>query len=137
VSHDPRVIRLDGLTKRYGRTVGVGGLSFEVRPGHVTGLPRAHGAGKSTTMRLILGLDAPTAGTVTLGGVVHRRMRRPLHGVGAMLEAAPVHPGRRARAHPVALARSNAIPVRRVDEVLGLVGLDTAPTGAWGRSRSA
>jgi ABC-2 type transport system ATP-binding protein len=76
-------------------------------------------------MRLILGLDAPTAGTVALGGVAYRRLRRPLHDVGAMLEAAAVHPGRRARAHLVALARSNAIPVRRVDEVLGLVGLDT------------
>jgi ABC-2 type transport system ATP-binding protein len=125
VSHDPRVIRLDGLTKRYGQTVAVDGLSFEVRPGHVTGFLGPNGAGKSTTMRLILGLDAPTAGTVTLGGVAYQRMRRPLHDVGAMLEAAAVHPGRRARAHLIALARSSAIPVRRVDEVLGLVGLDT------------
>jgi ABC-2 type transport system ATP-binding protein len=122
---DRLVIRLEGLTKRYGRTLALDGLTFEVRPGHVTGFLGPNGAGKSTTMRLILGLDAPTAGTVTLGGVAYRRMRRPLHDVGAMLEAAAVHPGRRARAHLVALARSNAIPVRRVDEVLGLVGLDT------------
>jgi ABC-2 type transport system ATP-binding protein len=121
--HAP-VIRLDGLTKRYGRTLAVDGLTFDVRPGHVTGFLGPNGAGKSTTMRLILGLDAPTAGTVTVGGVPYRRMRRPLHQVGATLEAAAVHPGRSARAHLTALARSNAIPRRRVDEVLGLVGLD-------------
>jgi ABC-2 type transport system ATP-binding protein len=121
--HAP-VIRLDGLTKRYGPTLAVDGLTFDVRPGRVTGFLGPNGAGKSTTMRLILGLDAPTAGTVTVGGVHYRRMRRPLHQVGATLEAAAVHPGRSARAHLTALARSNAIPRRRVDEVLGLVGLD-------------
>ena len=118
------VIRLDGLTKRYGRTLAVDGLTFEVRPGHVTGFLGPNGAGKSTTMRLILGLDAPTAGRVTIGGVPYRRMRRPLHEVGATLEATAVHPGRSARAHLTALAQSSAIPHRRVDEVLGLVGLD-------------
>jgi ABC-2 type transport system ATP-binding protein len=121
--HSP-VIRLDGLTKRYGQTLAVDELTFEVRPGHVTGFLGPNGAGKSTTMRLILGLDAPTAGTVTIGGVAYRRMRRPLYEVGATLEAAAVHPGRSARAHLTALARSCAIPRRCVDEVLGLVGLD-------------
>ena len=121
---DARVIRLDGLTKRYGRTLAVEGLTFQVRPGHVTGFLGPNGAGKSTTMRLLLGLDVPTAGTATIGGVAYRRMRRPLYEVGATLEAAAVHPGRSARAHLTALARSNAIPIRRVDEVLGIVGLD-------------
>src|SRR5919197_2182827 len=120
---DP-VIRLEGLTKRYGRTLAVDRLTFEVRPGHVTGFLGPNGAGKSTTMRLILGLDAPTAGTVTVGGTAYRRMRPPLYQVGATLEAAAVHPGRSARAHLTALARSSAIPLSRVDEVLGLVGLD-------------
>jgi ABC-2 type transport system ATP-binding protein len=124
MEHHARVIRLDGLTKRYGRTLAVDRLTFEVRPGHVTGFLGPNGAGKSTTMRLILGLDAPTAGTVTVGGVTYRRMRRPLYEVGATLEAAAVHPGRSARAHLTALAQSCAIPRRRVDEVLGLVGLD-------------
>ena len=118
------VIRLDGVSKRYGQTLAVDELTFEVRPGLVTGFLGPNGAGKSTTMRLILGLDAPTAGTVTVGGVAYRRMRRPLHEVGATLEAAAVHPGRSARAHLVALAQANAIPRRRVDEVLELVGLD-------------
>jgi ABC-2 type transport system ATP-binding protein len=124
MNQHPPVIRVDGLTKRYGQTLAVDGLTFEVRPGHVTGFLGPNGAGKSTTMRLILGLDTPTAGTATVGGVAYRRMRRPLYEVGATLEAAAVHPGRSARAHLTALARSSAIPRRRVDEVLGLVGLD-------------
>src|ERR671933_1490019 len=119
-----RVIQVEGLTKRYGRTLAVDDLSFEVRPGHVTGFLGPNGAGKSTTMRLILGLDAPTAGAVTVGGVAYRRMRRPLYEVGATLEARSVHPGRTARAHLRALARASAIPRRRVEEVLGMVGLE-------------
>ena len=121
---DRAVIRVDGLTKRYGSTVAVDGLSFEVRPGRVTGFLGPNGAGKSTTMRLILGLDTPTAGTATIGGVDYRKMRRPLHEVGATLESRAVHPGRSARAHLTALAQSNGIPRRRVEEVLGMVGLD-------------
>jgi len=124
VDRDRAVIRVDGLTKRYGATVAVDGLTFDVRPGRVTGFLGPNGAGKSTTMRLILGLDAPTAGTATIGGVAYRGLRRPLHEVGATLEAGAVHPGRSARAHLTALARANAIPRRRVDEVLAIVGLD-------------
>src|SRR3954469_4292382 len=121
---DRAVIRLERLTKRYGRTLAVDGLTFEVRPGHVTGFLGPNGAGKSTTMRLILGLDAATTGTVTIGGVAYARRRRPLHEVGATLEARSVHPGRSARAHLTALVRSNAIPRARVEEGLGSVGRD-------------
>jgi ABC-2 type transport system ATP-binding protein len=100
----------------------------------VTGFLGPNGAGKSTTMRLILGLDAPTAGTATVGGVAYRLLRRPLFQVGAMLESPGVHPGRSARAHLLALAQSNGIGRRRVDEVLGLVGLDRVagrPAGSF------
>src|SRR3954447_26041730 len=121
---DRAVIRLEALTKRYGRTLAVDGLTFEVHPGHVTGFLGPNGAGKSTTMRLILGLDAPTAGTVTVGGVTYRRMRRPLREVGATLEARSAHPGRSARAHLTALARASGIGRDRVEEVLAIVGLD-------------
>ncbi len=116
-------IQAHQLTKRYGPTLAVDGLTFQVQPGRVTGFLGPNGAGKSTTMRLILGLDAPTAGTATVGGVAYRRLRRPLFQVGATLESAAIHPGRSAHAHLLALAQANAIP-RRVDEVLGLVGLD-------------
>src|SRR4051812_46671358 len=121
--HAP-AIRVDRLTKRYGRTVAVDGLTFEVHPGHVTGFLGPNGAGKSTTMRLILGLDAPTAGTVTVGGGPYRRMRRPLHEGGATLEARSAHPGRSARAHLTALARASGIARDRVEEGLAMVGLD-------------
>ncbi len=117
-------IQAHQLTKRYGSVVAVDGLSFQVLPGRVTGFLGPNGAGKSTTMRLILGLDAPTAGTATLGGIPYRRLRRPLFQVGATLESSAVHPGRSAHAHLLALAQANAIGRRRVDEVLGLVGLD-------------
>jgi ABC-2 type transport system ATP-binding protein len=118
------VIEARSLTKRYGPILAVEDLSFDVVPGRVTGFLGPNGAGKSTTMRLIVGLDAPTAGTVTVGGRPYRSLHRPLFEVGAMLESAPVHPGRSARAHLLALAQANGIGRRRVDDVLGLVGLD-------------
>ncbi|HTV99628.1 MAG TPA: ATP-binding cassette domain-containing protein [Streptosporangiaceae bacterium] len=111
------------LTKRYGSTAAVDDLSFTIRPGMVTGFLGPNGAGKTTTMRLILGLDRPTAGTVTINGRTHPRLPSPMHEVGALLDARAVHGGRSARNHLLCLAQTNGIPVRRVDEVLGLVGL--------------
>ena len=117
------MIAASGLTKRYGRTVAVNDLSFTVTPGQVTGFLGPNGAGKSTTMRLILGLDRPTAGDVRIDGKRYTELRKPLHTVGALLDARWVHPNRSARAHLRWLARSNGIGRRRVDEVLELVGL--------------
>jgi ABC-2 type transport system ATP-binding protein len=117
------LITARGLTKHYGRTVAVRDLSFTVRPGVVTGFLGPNGAGKSTTLRMLIGLDRPDAGQATVSGRPYRELRQPLREVGAMLEARSFHPGRTARAHLNALALSNAIPRRRVDEVLELVGL--------------
>jgi ABC-2 type transport system ATP-binding protein len=111
------------LRKRYGRTVAVDGLSFSVRPGQVTGFVGPNGAGKSTTMRVILGLDRPDSGGALVGGRSYRTLRTPLREVGALLDAAAVHPGRKARHHLLWMAHSNGLPSRRVDEVLDLVGL--------------
>ncbi|HEX4908929.1 MAG TPA: ATP-binding cassette domain-containing protein, partial [Actinomycetes bacterium] len=122
------MIEATGLTKRYGRTLAVDGLSFQVRPGRVTGFLGPNGAGKSTTMRLILGLDAPTGGGVTVNGKSYRELPAPLWEVGALLDARAVHGGRTAHDHLLWLARSNRIPRRRVGEVLELVGL--APVAA-------
>ncbi|MFF4414979.1 ATP-binding cassette domain-containing protein [Streptosporangium sp. NPDC001559] len=116
-------IRAIGLTKEYGGTTAVAGLSFDVRPGLVTGFLGPNGAGKSTTMRMTLGLDRPTSGTVTVGGVPYGELRHPLRKVGALLDAKAVHGGRSARDHLLAIARSNAIPASRVGEVLETVGL--------------
>src|SRR5262249_54746722 len=117
------MIRLDAVTKRYAKVTAVAGLSFEIRPGVVTGFLGPNGAGKSTTMRLILGLDAPSSGTVVVNGSAYARHRFPLWEVGALLDANAVHPARSARAHLLSLAQSNRIRRERVDEVLGVVGL--------------
>jgi ABC-2 type transport system ATP-binding protein len=120
-----RVIEVNDLTKRYGRTTAVNGLSFTVRPGVVTGFLGPDGAGKTTTLRMMLGLNTPTSGTVTIGGRPFRDRPRGLRHAGALLDANDVHGGRSARAHLTALARGNAIPRRRVDEVLDEVGLES------------
>jgi ABC-2 type transport system ATP-binding protein len=117
------VIETRGLTKRYGRKLAVDDLTVTVRPGTVTGFLGPNGAGKSTTMRLVLGLDLATAGTATINGRPLAGHRRPLHEVGALLEARAVHTGRTARNHLRALAATEGIPSRRVDEVLDLAGL--------------
>ena len=117
------MIEARGLTKRYGSTVAVDDLSFDVGSGRVTGFLGPNGAGKSTTLRMVLGLDAPSGGSVTIRGQSYRSLSQPLHHVGAMLEAASVHEGRSARDHLLWIAQTNGIGRRRVDEVLGLVGL--------------
>jgi ABC-2 type transport system ATP-binding protein len=117
------MITVENVTKRYGDKVAVDDLSFEVKPGIVTGFLGPNGAGKSTTMRLILGLDAPTAGTVTLDGRKYRDLPAPLHEVGAMLEARAIHTGRSAYNHLLALAQTHGIGRSRVNEVIDLVGV--------------
>lgn len=117
------MIEAVGLTKRYGDKTAVYNLSFQVRPGAVTGFLGPNGSGKSTTMRMILGLDNPTAGTVTIGGYPYRRLPNAARQVGALLDAKAVHGGRSARSHLLSLAQLSGIPARRVDEVLGVVGL--------------
>jgi len=120
------MIEARGLVKRYGSTIAVDNLSFDVMPGTVTGFLGPNGAGKSTTMRMMLGLDRPDAGTVRIGGKSYHDLRSPLREVGALLEAKAFHSGRTARAHLTALAASNAIPERRVGEVLEITGLEKA-----------
>ncbi len=111
------------LSKRFGGTVAVDGLSFTVPPGRVTGFVGPNGAGKSTTMRLILGLDAPDGGSALLGGRPYAQLRSPMREVGALLDATALHPGRRADDHLLWLAQTGGLPRRRVGEVLEIVGL--------------
>ncbi|MFF3614712.1 ABC transporter ATP-binding protein [Streptomyces sp. NPDC002580] len=117
------MIEAVGLTKRYGAKTAVYNLSFQVRPGAVTGFLGPNGSGKSTTMRMILGLDNPTSGAVTIGGFPYRKLPNAPRQVGALLDAKAVHGGRHARNHLLSLAQLSGIPARRVDEVLGVVGL--------------
>ncbi|MGK3949910.1 ABC transporter ATP-binding protein [Microbacterium sp. K2] len=119
------MIHAQSLTKRYGPKTAVDGIEFSVAAGRVTGFLGPNGAGKSTTMRMIVGLDHPTAGTVTVNGRRYQDHRAPLHQVGVLLEAKAVHPGRTARDHLLAMAATHRIGAKRVDEVIGLTGLDT------------
>ncbi|MER5476090.1 ATP-binding cassette domain-containing protein [Streptomyces sp. NPDC002734] len=117
------MIALEGLTKRYGEKVAVNNLTFEVRPGIVTGFLGPNGAGKSTTMRMILGLDHPTSGAVRIEGRRYAELHDPLRTIGALLDANANHGGRSAYHHLLCLAQSNGLPERRVHEVLDVVGL--------------
>jgi ABC-2 type transport system ATP-binding protein len=118
------MIEIRNLTKSYGEKVAVDDLSFTVQSGTITGFLGPNGAGKSTTMRLILGLDSPTSGSALVNGKAYHEFTEPLHEVGAMLEARVIHPGRSGYNHLLALARTQGISRQRVDEVIGLVGLD-------------
>jgi ABC-2 type transport system ATP-binding protein len=120
------MIEVQRLTKRYGETMAVDGLSFTVEPGRVTGFLGPNGAGKTTTMRAMVGLDRPTSGRVLIDGRPYAELERPLCRVGTLLDARALHGGRTARAHLLGLARSNRVPERRVDEVLDAVGLTDA-----------
>jgi ABC-2 type transport system ATP-binding protein len=117
------MIEARGLTKRYGKTTAVDGLTFTVRPGVVTGFLGPNGSGKSTTMRMILGLDTPTAGSVTVGGRQYRNLAAPAREVGALLDAKAVHGGRSAYQHLLWVAQAAGIPRKRVGDLLDVVGL--------------
>ncbi|WP_381794049.1 ATP-binding cassette domain-containing protein [Streptomyces niveus] len=117
------MIEVEGLTKRFGKKIAVDHLSFEVRPGVVTGFLGPNGAGKSTTMRMMLDLDIPTGGSVRIDGKHYRELQEPVKYIGALLDAKAMHGGRSAYNNLLCLAQSNRIPVSRVNEVLDTVGL--------------
>jgi ABC-2 type transport system ATP-binding protein len=120
------MIKIEGLTKRYGNAAVVDGLTFSVRPGRVTGFLGPNGAGKSTTLRILVGLATASSGTATIDGRAYAELQDPLRQVGALLEATPVQRGRTAYRYLLALAQTHGIPATRVDEVLATVGLTSA-----------
>jgi ABC-2 type transport system ATP-binding protein len=111
------------LTKRYGSVLAVDDLSFDALPGRVTGLLGPNGSGKTTTLRILLGLAAPTSGTATIAGWPYRRLPDRLRRVGAALDSNTFHPGRSATQHLRIITTAADLPPRRVDEVLDLAGL--------------
>ncbi len=123
------MITATGLTKRYGSTAAVDGLTFELKSGIVTGFLGPNGAGKSTTMRMILGLDKATEGSVTINGQSYRDQRAPMREIGALIDPSAVHGGRSAYNHLLWQAQAGGLPRHRVDEVLEMVGL----TGVAGK----
>jgi ABC-2 type transport system ATP-binding protein len=119
-------IEVRGLTKSFGGFVAVDDLSFRVEPGRITGFLGPNGSGKTTTLRMLLGLIHPTAGEGLIGGRRYADLPAPLHTVGAALEATNFHPGRSGRDHLRVLAGTHGIPDSRVDEMLELVGIPAA-----------
>src|SRR6202453_1385730 len=116
-------IEISGLTKHFGTVLAVDHLDFTVEPGRVTGFLGPNGSGKTTTLRMLLGLVRPSAGEATIGGQFYRDITDPTGKVGAVLEATSFHPSRRARTHLRMVARAGGHPDSRADEVLDLVGL--------------
>ena len=121
-------IEVTGLRKRFGSTLALDGMTFQVVPGQVTGFVGPNGAGKSTTMRVILGLDMADAGSALISGRSYASLRRPLSYVGSLLDAAALQPSRSARNHLLWLAHSQGLGAKRVDEVIEQSGLGSAAT---------
>jgi ABC-2 type transport system ATP-binding protein len=119
-------IEVRGLTKSFGPVDAVKEVSFTAPAGQATGFLGPNGAGKTTTLRVLLGLEWPTRGAALIGGREYRALPSPRRTVGAVLEAAGVHPGRRGRTHLQLLARAAGLPLGRVDEVLEIVQLGDA-----------
>jgi len=119
-----RTITIEHLSKTFGAVRAVDDLSFTVRPGRVTGFLGPNGAGKTTTLRMLLGLVRPTSGSATIGGRTYGELRRPMHTVGAALEASSFHPGRSALDHLRVYAPQAGVDDARCHEVLRIVGLD-------------
>jgi ABC-2 type transport system ATP-binding protein len=126
------MITVDGLTKRFGSKVALDGVTFTVEPGRVTGFLGPNGSGKTTTMRILLGLERATAGTALIDGVRYATLPDPMRRVGALLDARNAHPGRSAFHHLRSLALTHGIPDSRVDDVLLDVGLADVATGRVG-----
>lgn len=123
--HHMATVEVSGLTKQFGNVLAVDDLSFSLEPG-VTGFLGRNGAGKSTTLRMLVGLVRPTAGRALINGVPYADLRAPMQTVGAMLESSGAHPGRTARDHLRAVVTAAGIGSHRVDEVLADVGLTEA-----------
>ncbi|HEY8653025.1 MAG TPA: ATP-binding cassette domain-containing protein [Dermatophilaceae bacterium] len=119
-------IEVTGLRKRFGSTTALDGITFSVAPGEITGFVGPNGAGKSTTMRVVLGLDAADEGTALVSGQPYCDLRHPLRHVGALLDAAALHPARSGRNHLLWQAHSQGLSAARVDDVLTQTGMETA-----------
>lgn len=119
------LIEVRNLSKRFGVVHAVDNVSFTVRPGSVTGFLGPNGSGKTTTLRVLLGLVEPSSGQALIGGVPYRQLDDPGRRVGAVLEASGFHPARSARNHLRVLATAGGIGRSRVDEVIELVGLQS------------
>ncbi|KND44258.1 ABC transporter ATP-binding protein [Streptomyces stelliscabiei] len=117
------VVALRGLTKRFGEVTAVDDLTYEVRPGRIVGLLGRNGAGKTTSLRMLLGLCRPTSGEATVFGRPYAELPHAARRVGVSMDAVGPLPGASARRELTIWARTLGLPRQRVEEVLDLVGL--------------
>lgn len=127
------MLKIESLTKRHGARTVLDDVTFEARPGRVTAFLGANGAGKSSTLRILLGLDRPNGGRALIDGRAYRDLRDPLRTAGAMLDGSGAHRSRTARGHLGWIAKAGGIGRHRVDEVLAQVGLADAARTKVGR----
>jgi ABC-2 type transport system ATP-binding protein len=118
------MIKVEGLTRAYGSFLAVDDISFECKPGTVTGFLGPNGAGKTTTMRVMVGLTPPTRGEATIGGLHYRDIPNPGRHVGVLLDASAQHAGRTGREVLEIGARTMGLESARIEEMLELVSLD-------------
>ncbi|GHG49234.1 ABC transporter [Flavimobilis marinus] len=130
------MITVERLTKRYGTFTAVDDLTFEVKPGRVTGFLGPNGAGKSTAMRMMVGLTTPTSGTARIGGKPYGALPNPGRHVGVLLDAGAQHPGRTGREVLNLGALMMGVDRKRVDELLDVVGLTSNEAGRRVRNYS-
>ncbi len=119
------VLATNSLTKRYGKRVAVEDLSLNVQRGDIFGFLGHNGAGKSTTIRMILGLIRPTSGTAAiLGHDIKRNRAKALANIGAIVEAPAFYDNLSGLQNLKILAEmSGGCSRSRIDEVLRIVGL--------------
>ncbi|MEK3793464.1 ATP-binding cassette domain-containing protein [Paenibacillus sp. FSL R7-0204] len=120
------MLTINNLVKRRGKEEILSGITFEARPGRVTGFLGPNGAGKSSTLRILLGLDHTTSGSALIHGKPFAELQHPLRTVGAALDGSGAHPMRTGRAHLRWMACAAGLPRSRVEEVLDIVGLTKA-----------
>ncbi|WP_340023614.1 ATP-binding cassette domain-containing protein [Paenibacillus sp. FSL K6-1096] len=120
------MLTINNLVKRRGTEEILSGITFEARPGRVTGFLGPNGAGKSSTLRILLGLDHATSGSALIHGKPFAELQHPLQTVGAALDGSGAHPMRTGRAHLHWIACAAGLPRSRVEEVLDIVGLTKA-----------
>ncbi len=117
-------IRTSGLTKRFGRMAAVAGLDLNVPVGGVHALLGPNGSGKTTTLRMLLGLIRADGGSMEMCGVsVPDRLDEVIQYVGAIVESPKFYPAMSLRRNLEILAMSIGVHRRRVTEVLLEVGL--------------
>ena len=122
-------IEFDHVSKSYGAHRVLDDVTVRVRPGSVTGLLGPNGSGKTTALRILLGLERPDGGEARVGGLRIRELRTPYRHVGPLLDASWVHPRRSARAQLTWIAHASGLPVDVVQPALEEVGIaDVADT---------